>query len=251
MAINTLWWYWPLKFNNIAYFLVSQTIRQLCSMKKLHLCLGTMLFLATVKADAGELGNTSFDFQFRSLFHIQYVDLHTNKLGSFGLAGWAIFSDVTAKNNETASFHVLGPLWQYGKKGSWFEVMGGLRRNEDGYNDPVVDLRLLDRTFSRINLMAELAYFPREERRRLYTWMAADTPIPLGRYQMRLGIESENIFSYSGQRDSWGIGPRLVFPIPLQKISPALSSSLAVAYQHRNDQDFLRCYLGLTCKLGR
>lgn len=209
------------------------------------------LLVGLIKTHAGELANTPFDFQFRIPIHIQYVDIYNSELGNFGLAGWTIFSDITALKNETASLHVFGPLWQYDKNGSWLEVMGGFKRNDDGYNEPVFDIRLLDRNIPRVNLMAEIAYFPREERRRLYTWMAADTPISLGKYQIRLGIESENIFSCVGKKDSLGIGPRVVMPLPIEKISPSLSSSFTVTYQSRNDQDFLRCYLGLTYRFGR
>lgn len=190
------------------------------------------------------------DFQLRIPFHLQYLNIHTNRLGSFGLAAWTILSDVTAKNNETSTLSLIGPLWNYDQKGGWLEIMGGSKRNDDGYIDPVFDLRLLDRSLPRVNCAVELAYFPRQERERVYAWFAIDTPIRIRDYVPRLGIESENIFSLSG-RDSLGIGPRLTLPLPVNRISGKLSSALSMTWQYRNDQDFMRCYLGLACTLGK
>ncbi|MEK9201111.1 MAG: hypothetical protein AAB909_04020 [Patescibacteria group bacterium] len=212
----------------------------------------TLLLVGVTNTQAADKKETTPDFQLRLPVHIQYVGLYTNHVGRFGLAAWNIFSDVTHEDDPTATFSILGPLWQYDKKGSWFEIMGGVRRGEDGYVDPAIDIRLHDRTLSWIHITAELAYFPREERRRLYGYLAVDTPIRLGTYQMSVGFESENIISYSGKEDSFGIGPRLVLPIPwIKKISPSLSSSFTLAYQHRNDRDFVRCYLGCMYVFGK
>ncbi|OHA24944.1 MAG: hypothetical protein A3C79_03100 [Candidatus Taylorbacteria bacterium RIFCSPHIGHO2_02_FULL_45_28] len=219
---------------------------------KTSACLLTAMFLGAIGIQSAEKPDDSLAFQLRIPIHLQFTGLHTNSLGSFGIAAWTIFSDVTEEDNNTANFNVIGSLWQYGERGSWLEVMGGYKRTEDGFNDPALDIRLFDRTVPKVNIAAEIAYFPREERRRLYTWLAMDIPISLRKYQARIGLESENIVSCSGRRDSLGIGPRLVLPLPfVSKISPALSSSLTTTYQYRNDRDFVRCYLGLTYKFGK
>lgn len=220
---------------------------------KTLVCLVTAMFLGVIRVQSAEKpSESSVAFQLRIPIHLQYTGLHTNNLGSFGIAAWTIFSDVTEKNNNTASFNVVGPLWQYDKKGSWLEVMSGYKRTEDGFSDPALDVRLFDRTLPKVNIAAEIAYFPREERRRIYTWLAADTPITLGNCQMRVGFESENILSCIRRKDSLGIGPRVVLPLPfVSKISPLLSSSIVTTYQHRNDRDFVRCYLGITYRFGK
>lgn len=218
-------------------------------MKKLYPYL-TALFLYFMLLNAK--GDENLDLQFRIPFHLQYSGLYTNSLGNFGLAAWNIFSDVTEKHNKGANFFATGPLWQYGEKGSWLEIMGGFKRNENGYNDPAIDIRLFDRTLPRLNLAAEISFFPRQERRRIYGWLAADTPIPFGGYQARVGLESEGVVSLIGKRDSFSIGPRIVLPLPfVSRISPHLSSSLTTTYQFRNDGDFVRCYLGFTYKFGK
>ncbi len=220
-------------------------------MKYLISAIATILVVVHQSAAADKAENP--DIQARFPLHIQYLGLKTNSLGDFGIGIWNIFLDTTAKNNETRSFNLIGPLWQYDKKGSWFEILGGCIRNEDGYNDPIVDLRILDRTLPRINLTSEVGYFPRKERERFYTFLAADTPVQLGEYQVRVGFETENILSFAGKEDSLGIGPRLVLPIApklLKRVSPGLSSSCTIAYQCRNDVDFLRLYVGVTYKFG-
>jgi hypothetical protein len=211
-------------------------------------CSRIFVILLLLTLDARVIGaeDGGTDFQIRIPFHIQYPSIKTTTMGSFGLGAWTILPDVTATNNQAALFAVIGPLWQYDKKGSWVEIMGGSRRNEHGYKDQVIDLRLLDRTLTKINVITELAYFPRKERKRFYIYVAVDTPISLGKYKMRLGIESENVFSLSGKKDSLGIGPRLVLPIPLGNVSSSISSSFTATYERRNDRDFVRCYLGTT-----
>lgn len=208
--------------------------------------------ILTITNTSRALAEESPDFQLRVPVHLQYFGLHTNTAGNFGLAAWNIFADVTAPRNETATFSAFGPLWQYDTKGSWIEIMAGFRRNEDGYVDPALDIRLSDRTFRRLGLFAELAYFPKEERRRVYAYLAADTPVQLGSYAVRVGFESESILSLAGKHDSLGIGPRLVLPLPfVSRISPHLSSSISIGYQYRTDQDFVRCYVGCTYVFGR
>lgn len=191
------------------------------------------------------------DFQVRIPFHVQYPRIETNEWGSLGLAAWALFPDVTAKGNETSTLNVVGPMFTYGGRGSWIEVLGGFRANDNGYMDPIADLRFLDRSFTKVNIFGELGYFPRAELRRMYVLVGADIPIPLGKYEPRLGFESEDIISYAGKKDSLGIGPRVLLPLPLGKFIPGLSSSVALAYQFRNDRDFLRCYLGFTYTIGK
>ena len=227
----------------------SQQPHLMIVMKNLYtVILSTMFLQAIIMSDESKY----FDFQLRIPLHLQYGDLYTNRLGKFGFSAWSIFSDVTDDNNRTANFNIAGPFVQYGQKGSWLEVMGGFKRTEDGYYDPAVDVRLLDKSLPRLNIRAELAYFPSESRRRFYAWIAMDTPVPIGKYQVLAGFESEDIVSYSGKNDSLGIGPRLVVPLPfVSKISPSLSSSITITYQFRNDRDFVRCYLGLSYVFGK
>ncbi|MSR71660.1 MAG: hypothetical protein EXS50_03295 [Candidatus Taylorbacteria bacterium] len=195
--------------------------------------------------------NQTPDLQFRIPLYVQYIPQQTNTMGSLGVAARVIFSDITVTNNGSAMFLAVGPLWQYGERGSVVEILGGARVNEDGYYDPLVNILVLDRSFTKLNLMADIAYFPREERRRLYGLFIADTPLTLGKYTMRYGLESENIISLTGKKDSFGIGPRIVFPLPLTKISPSLTGAFSVGYQYRNDRDFVRGYLSLTYKFGK
>ncbi len=214
--------------------------------KKLSRYIQALILFMAVQAYGEDL-----DFQLRIPLHLQYSNIYSNNVGSFGIAAWNVFGDVTAHDRETATLSIAGPLWKYDNKGSWLEVMGGWRRSGDGYNEPVADLRFLDRTIRRLNIFGEVAYFPRVERRRFLTTLAIDTPIPLGSYKIRIGFESENIISCIGKPDSFGIGPRLVLPIPFNRISPSLSAALAMTYQYRNDRDFFRCYLGVTYAFGK
>lgn len=208
------------------------------------------IFLALVETMSPvygeEMGNSGVDFQLRIPFHLQYVpeSWNKNKGTEFGIAGWAILPDVMAKNNNTASFLVFGPLIKYGE-GNWVEIMGGSRINDDGYIDPLINLRFLEKRIPRLNVFGDVEYFPGEKRQRLYSLFSADTPLNLGKYVVRVGVESEDIFSFSGKKDSLGIGPRIVLPLP-KKMSPFLTSSLTIAYQCRSDRDFLRCYLTFT-----
>ncbi|MES2471041.1 MAG: hypothetical protein V4526_02305 [Patescibacteria group bacterium] len=195
----------------------------------------------------------SLDVQARFPINIQYLNQNTNRFINAGATVRLIFPDVTAKDNETARLYLAGPLISYGKQGSTVELLGGERHNEDGFQDPIVNLRLLDRSLPRLYIGADLMLFPREERRRLYSLFTLETPLLIGSYQMRYGLESDNTFSFAGKEDSIGFGPRVVFPLPLQKISQHLTAALAVGYQVRSgsDPDFLRCYFTLTYRLGK
>lgn len=192
-----------------------------------------------------EIGNSDIDFQLRIPFHLQYApESWANEKMTFGIAGWAVLPDVMANGNNTASLFAGGPLLKYGN-GSWAEIMGGCKRNEDGYSDAFINLRFLEKIIPSLNIGGDLEYYPGQARRRFYCLLTADTPVALGKYSMRVGIESENIFSFSSKKDSFGIGPRVVLPIP-QKLLPNFTTSLTVGYEHRTDRDFLRCYLAFT-----
>lgn len=194
--------------------------------------------------------DSSVDFQFRIPLHLQYIPEQTNAFGKFGIGAWVGFPDITATENESSHLLLAGPLWQYDNKGSWVEFLGGVRNNKDGFRDPLANIRWRDRSLGPLQITADLAYFPQMERRRLYSLVTADVPLPIYKYQMRCGVEAETIISFTGKADSYGAGPRLVFPIPLQRWSSHLTSSFAVAYQMRNDRDFVRCYLSLTYLFG-
>src|SRR3989338_9311297 len=99
-------------------------------MSKIHtISLMFALSVCVTSIHAEEIGNNNIDFQLRVPLHLQYVPQSRkvdNKL-EFGIAGWAVLSDVMAKHNNTTSLFVCGPLLRYGE-GGWAEVMGGCRR---------------------------------------------------------------------------------------------------------------------------
>ena len=185
------------------------------------------------------------DVQLRIPIHYQIPFSTTNDVWSrFSLAAWTVLSNITAKDNNAQSLLVGGLSYDYGAKGSWIELLGGAKLTQDGYRDPLVNVRFLDKSFTRLSLSGDLEYFPRLERGRFYALLAADTPIRLWEYTFRLGVESENIFSFSGKDDSLGIGPRVVFPLPI-KIHPSITATFTVGYEFRNDRDFVRGYFAI------
>ncbi len=169
------------------------------------------------------------DYQFRLLLH-----KHAIGDGSkFGLAGWWVVPDMTAEDNTFRSLVVGGLL--YKQETRWVEFMGGGLVHQDGFVDPLINVRISERSFERVTIFADLEYFFRRER--FYWWLGADTPIEIGKFKARIGIESENI-SFQNKPDSLGIGPRLIFPLPFYK-----KATLITAYEFRNDRNFLRHYL--------
>jgi len=185
------------------------------------------------------LGQGGADFQVRIPLHLQAAK--GNK--KIGFAGWFVLPDTTAHGNRFASLVVAGALYRYDKRGSWIEFMGGARFNENGYKDPLVNIRFLDSTLKRFNFFGDIGCFPRESRKRFYWFLSADTPVQVRKFKFRVGVESENIH-FPGRRDSLGLGPRTVVPLPL-KLPQSLKLSVVTAYQFRSDRDFLRLYATL------
>lgn len=180
------------------------------------------------------------DLQLRMPFHLQLMPEERR----VGLGAWAVLPNVLAKGNQSALLTALGPLIEYDRKGSWIEFMGGSRLNDNGYVDPMLNVRLLDKNIPRVSLGADLEYFPREEQSRFYSLLSADTPVQIGPLSLRFGIESENIFSFSGKKDSLGVGPRIQYLLPLR--SAKFSAAVTASYEFRTDRDFARIYFGLT-----
>lgn len=183
---------------------------------------------------------TEADFQIRMPLHLQYVP----EGKKIGLAAWVILPNAMSRNNHTQTLLLAGPLIEYGKE-NWVELMGGVMKNDDGFIDPLVDLRFLNKLGSRWTVSGELAYFPSAEKQRFYSFTVVETPVRVGKYGIRVGLESENIIYFNGKKVSIGIGPRIIFPIPEKWIKP-FKASIVVGYEFRNDRDFLRFYIPLS-----
>ncbi|MBN2407074.1 MAG: hypothetical protein JXJ19_05205 [Elusimicrobia bacterium] len=170
----------------------------------------------------------SADYQLRVLLHKQH---YIGK--SAGLAGWWVLPDVTVEDNEWKSLVVAGPLFKYAD--GWIEVMGGAMIPEVGENDPVVNIRVLNKKIDRLGLFGDFEYFFEFER--FYFFVMASTPLTLSGIECEVGIESENII-FPDKDDSYGIGPRLGIKFPWYK-----KASLCCSYEFRNDTDFIRNYI--------
>ncbi len=187
------------------------------------------------------LAQSGPDYQLRIPAHFQLVT-HGNEgtKGQFGLAGWAILPNVMAPNNHTAVLVVGGVLWRQSSGRSWIEFMGGNRLNQNGYVDPLVNIRFAHNHYQSFNLYGEMGHFFRVKERRSYVMIAVDAPLlAVGKSGLRVGVESENTY-FPAKPTSWGIGPRVVI-----KFSPKVS--LATAYQcFRTDRAFVRTYITAT-----
>jgi hypothetical protein len=108
--------------------------------------------LAAPLAAHGQNANSNPDFQLRIPVHIQR--------GNW--AGWIILPNVTAPDNNAAVLAVAGRLFRYGEngRGGWTEVMGGTRLNQDGYVDPLINLRLSEGRVPRVSIFADIQFFP-------------------------------------------------------------------------------------------
>lgn len=177
------------------------------------------------------------DFQMRIPQHFQIAE----REASTGLAAWAILPDATAPANRWATLVLAGLLRQSKTKGrpNWLELMGGTRVNQNGFVDPMFNLRLLNNHIPHLTISGEIQQTFRAERRRFLWWLATDTPIGIG--LLRAGVETENI-TFFGKRTSLGVGPRLSLPLPL-RLPQSMKILVATTYQVRNDQNFLRLYI--------
>ena len=183
------------------------------------------------------------DLQLRFPTHIQSLSENGCELNIWGIGTWAVLPNVLAQGNNMATLLVSGLLWQP-DKANWFELMGGGRVNQDGYIDPILNIRFLVSVIPKVALLGEIQQSFRGERRRFLWWLAADTTTPL--WKVRAGVEMENI-NFWGKKDSYGLGPRVTIPIPI-KLPSGGKLAVAVTYQLRNDRDFVRMYTVTTFK---
>lgn len=193
------------------------------------------------------LAQSGPDYQLRIPTHFQFVENGNEQGHAVGLAGWAIFPNVMADKGQGSFLFVAGALWRTNPSGSWIEFMVGNRFNRSGYTDPLVNIRFSNNHPKGVNLYGEAGYFFREIRKRSYALVAVDVPVPIGKSGLRLGIESENTH-FPTKPDSWGIGPRVVIPLPPVLFSK-MRFSVATAYQcFRTDRAFIRTYVTTTIK---
>lgn len=190
----------------------------------LALCVSTVAF-----AQENEL-----DLQFRVPTHIQ-----VKEEGGLGLASWAVFPDITTERNGKAMLLVSGILWQVDQK-FVAEMMAGGKVNQDGYVDPLINIRLFDAHMSKLGVSVEIQQTFRNDRLRFLWWVATDTPVALGKFKMKVGAETENIH-FLGKKDTWGIGPRVIVPLPLH-LPKFLRPVVMVTYQIHSDRNYVRVY---------
>ena len=196
-------------------------------------------------------GQEKPDFQVRIPVHIQVLpkaDPETKN--RFGLAFWGILPDVTAENilpdgtvkdNGLATLLVGGFVWQHDKK-NWLELLVGQKRDQNGYKDSILNMRFVNNQVPHVAIAGEIQQSFRNERKRFFWWVAADTPVHM--WRMRAGVETEHIHSF-GKTNAHSIGPRVVLPLPLPVRAKALKVGLVTTYQFKkgHDRDFVRVYI--------
>lgn len=176
------------------------------------------------------LAQTSADYQFRLLFHKQLIEDNNR----FGWAGWWVFPNMTAKNNTFRSLVIGGPMFQWNK--GWIEPMAGAAVHQNnGYFDPLINVRASFNPFTKLIFFADLEPYLRN--RRFYWFLSATTPVKIRGLNTYLGIETENITNRK-QKSSFGVGPRIGFQLPFFR-----KATLFTAYEFRNDGNWLRHYL--------
>ena len=125
--------------------------------------------------------------QVRIPVHIQVLlRAPTEAKDRFGLAMWGILPDVTAEKNQMATVAVVGFLWQHDKK-NWVEFLAGARLNQNGYKDPILNIRALNNLIPGVTVSAEIQQSFRVARRRTLYWLAADMPTGLGKLRAGRG----------------------------------------------------------------
>ena len=251
MVYTTIGWCWPLNHNNIIYPRDSQlfTVYGDTNMRHLFFVLFALLSPATVV-----FGQERPDFQLRLPIHVQVLPkADPEAKNRFGLAFWGILLDVTAENilpdgtvedNGLATLLVGGFAWQHDKK-NWLELLVGQKRDQNGYKDPIVNMRFMNNQVPYVTIAGEIQQSFRNERKRFFWWVAADTPVHM--WKLRAGVETENIHSF-GKTDVHSIGPRMVMPLPLSASAKALKVGLVTTYQFRKGngpryRDFVRVYI--------
>ena len=169
-----------------------------------------------------------FDYQSRILLHGQKtLSQH------FGLAGWGIVPDTTNQNPRGL---LLGGFF-YKDESRWIEVMGGTFM-DGGREEPLFDLRYSEKGLPQpFEGWLEVVYSPGPDKLLLSPSLVWPTPLSIFEAPIKIGGEAD-IFLVK-ENVSRGIGPRVVFPLPIK------GWTLAVAYQfkERGQEDILRTYL--------
>ena len=86
---------------------------------------------------------------------------------------WGIFPDVTLEKNHATTLLVTGLVWQYDERGekgkdkSWVEFLAGARLNQNGYMDPILNLRFMDKRIPKFAISGEIQQSFRKDRRRI------------------------------------------------------------------------------------
>ena len=186
-------------------------------------------------------GQEKPDFQVRIPIHAQIFggeETKTRAKDRFGFALWVVLPDVTAEKSHITTLLVGGLVLQHEKK-NWVEFLAGARLNQNGYRDPILNIRVLNNQISNITVSAEIQQSFRLAKRRTVYWVAVD--MPTGLSKLRAGVESENIH-FAGKNNSIGLGPRVALPLPWKLLGGA-KMSMATTYQFRNDKNFVRIYI--------
>ena len=210
-------------------------------MTRLFFVLLALLSPATVV-----FGQEKPDFQLRLPTHVQiFTQADSEAKDRFGLAVWGILPDVTLEKSRVTTLLVGGLVWQHNKK-NWVEVLGGVRLNQNGYKDPILNVRVLWNQVPRVAISGEIQQSFRMAKRRTVYWIAVDTPT--GIWKLRAGVETENIHFF-GKNNSLGAGPRVALPLPW-KLPNGVKVSAVATYQFRNDKNFVRVYVITNLSFG-
>ncbi len=192
--------------------------------------LAGLLLLTAAHVDAQSMvARDDVDYQLRLLLHKQ----HEIGTRGWGIAGWWVLPDVTARPDRFRSLVLAGPLYRTPQR--WLELMGGTLFRNDRDAETLVNLRFAERGIPGLIAIGDIEYY--FNARRLYWLLGAERRLLARRGAvLRGGVESENITFPDRRRDLYGIGPRITLALP---------AGLAVtgAYQFRNDRDFVRAYV--------
>lgn len=203
-----------------------------------------LVFLWTAPA----LAQDGTDTQVRLAFHKQPT------VPGWSLVGWAVLPDLASTNNKgedtgLTSLNLVG-IGRASKPGcekcqpDWVEFLVGTRANQRGplLFEPTFNLRGL-RKIGEWSLYGEAHLYPRGGPARTISFFSADMPVASSSIvTLRAGAESEIVNRFHGP-DSWGVGPRASLVFRSFPHLGARKIALTVAYQFRNNRNFLRWYI--------
>jgi len=214
--------------------------------------LAVLTCLVVFALGAGGAMADDVDYQLRIMVHrlapVQPVvgDKENKKSGS-GFAGWAIVPDVTAR--PARGLLVAGRGWRDQKGGDkknppthvrWVEVMGGSYFSKNGF-EPMLNARSFAKN-PRGDVYAETLYNFRT--RRLLVSGSVTTPVPF-LSKLRIGAETDLLAGgnekVKDRKPSFGIGPRVVVPVPFTHGRVALTTGFQL--RTRGQPPFIRSYL--------